>query len=309
MKAMKVSSAELGQALVAAEIPQPEPGAGELLIRVHAAGVTPTELGWYPTSHTKTGEPRTGAVPGHEFSGVVTSLGKDVAGFEAGQAVYGMNDWFADGATAEFCVALPGSVAAKPATLTHQAAATVPIGALTAWQGLLERAKIQPGERVVVLGGAGAVGMFAVQLAHLHGACVIATASARDLDFAKQLGADEAIDYRTNNLEREKNRADVVFDAVGGKTLDDAWSLLKPGGRMVTIASDSEATTEQRVKAAFFIVEPNQTQLAAIAELLDAGTLKTSINTVVPLEEASNAYSGSARNRNAHGKMVVAVSP
>jgi len=309
MKAMKVSSAELGQTLVAAEIPQPEPGAGELLIRVHAAGVTPTELGWYPTSHTKTGEPRTGAVPGHEFSGVVTSLGKDVAGFEAGQAVYGMNDWFADGATAEFCVALPGSVAAKPATLTHQAAATVPIGALTAWQGLLERAKIQPGERVVVLGGAGAVGMFAVQLAHLHGACVIATASPRDLDFAKQLGADEAIDYRTNNLEREKNRADVVFDAVGGKTLDDAWSLLKPGGRMVTIASDSEATTEQRVKAAFFIVEPNQTQLAAIAELLDAGTLKTSINTVVPLEEASNAYSGSARNRNAHGKMVVAVSP
>ena len=165
----------------------PEPGEGELLIRVHAAGVTPTELGWYPTNYAKDGSPRKGAVPGHEFSGVVAALGKNANGFQEGQEVYGMNDWFADGATAEFCVTQAQSIALKPATLTYEEAATVPIGALTAWQGLLDRAKIQPGERVLVHGGGGAVGIFAVQLAHLHGAHVIATASPKQLKLSLNL--------------------------------------------------------------------------------------------------------------------------
>ncbi len=112
---------------------------------------------------------------------VIAGLGKNSNGFQVGQEIYGFNDWFAEGATAEFCVTKPESIAGKPATLTHEAAATVPIGALTAWQGLLERAKIQPGERVLVHGAAGSVGIFAVQLAHLHGAHVIATASAHNL--------------------------------------------------------------------------------------------------------------------------------
>ena len=133
---------------------------------------------WYPTSHTKTGEKRTAAVPGHEFSGVIAALGADVEGFEVGREVYGMNDWFADGATAEYCLAQPAAVAPKPPRLTHIEAASVPIAALTAWQGLVERARLQPGESVLIHGGAGAVGLFAVQLARLRGAHVIATASA-----------------------------------------------------------------------------------------------------------------------------------
>src|SRR5947209_2929048 len=134
MKALQVNNTTPGAALIASELPPPQPGQGELLISVRAAGVTPTELGWYPTTHTKEGTPRKGAVPGHEFSGLVAALGKNTNGFQVGQEIYGMNDWFADGATAEFCVTTPQSIAAKPAALTHEAAATVPIGALTAWQ-------------------------------------------------------------------------------------------------------------------------------------------------------------------------------
>lgn len=307
MKAMQVNNSTQGPALIAAELPQPQPGEGELLIRVRAAGVTPTELRWYPTTQAKDGRPRKGAVPGHEFSGVIAGLGKNSNGFQVGQEVYGFNDWFDEGATAEFCLTRPESIAGKPATLTHEAAATVPIGALTAWQGLLERAKIQPGERVLVHGAAGSVGIFAVQLAHLHGAHVIATASAPNLKIVAELGADEVIDYRKSRFEDRTQKVDVVFDGVGGDTLDRSWSMLKPGGRLITIAASNESTTDQRSKDAFFIVEPKQTQLVEVAKLLDAGTLKTFVSAVVPLAEASDAYSGSLPKKLGYGKVVVVM--
>ena len=203
MKAMQVNSSQHGAKLIPAEIAKPEPQDGEVLIRVHAAGVTPTELLWYPTTHTKDGAARTNAVPGHEFSGVIEAIGEHVRGFEVGDEVYGMNDWFSDGATAEFCITVPQNIARKPASLTHEAAATVPIGALTAFQGLVERAKVVSGERVLVHGGAGAVGLYAVQLAHLRGAYVIATASAHNRDFVKQLGANDVIDYTASRFEEK----------------------------------------------------------------------------------------------------------
>ena len=162
-------------------------------------------------------------VPGHEFSGVITAIGKDVQGFEVGDEVYGMNDWFADGATAEFCITLPQNIARKPATLSHAAAASVPIGALTSWQGLIGRAKLEPGERVLVHGGAGAVGLYAVQLAHNRGARVITTVSTQDIDFVKRLGANEVIDYKACRFEKEVRDVDVVFDAVGSDTLERSW--------------------------------------------------------------------------------------
>ncbi len=229
-----------------------------MLVRVRAVGVTHTELDWYPTTHAKDGTPRKRAVPGHEFSGVIAAVGKNTKGFEVGQEIYGMSDWFVDGAIAEFCVTQPQSIASKPVTLTHEAAATVPIGALTAWQGLFERAKLQPGERVLVQGGAGAVGLFAVQLAHLHGAHVIATASQKNLQLVAELGADEVIDYRASRFEDRSGKVDVVFDTAGGDTLDRSWSVLNAGGRLVTIVSGLPDNAEQRVKDAFFIVEPSQ---------------------------------------------------
>jgi NADPH:quinone reductase-like Zn-dependent oxidoreductase len=299
MRVMQVNNSNREPVLIAAEVPQPVPRAGEVLIRVRAAGVTPTELHWDPTSHTKDGAPRLGAIPGHEFSGVIAALGRDTSGFQTGQEIYGMNDWFADGAMAEFCVTQPESIALKPATLTHEAAATVPIGALTAWQGLLERAKIQRGERVLVHGAAGSVGIFAVQLASLHGAHVIGTASAPNLKLVAELGAEEVIDYRASRFEDRAGKVDVVFDAVGGETLDRSASMLKSGGRLVTIVDQRSPD--------FFIVEPNQKQLIEVAELLDAGRLKTYVNAAVPLAEAVKAYSGAVPNKRGYGKVVIVI--
>jgi NADPH:quinone reductase-like Zn-dependent oxidoreductase len=307
MKAVQVNSPDPGPTLIVGELPQPQPGEGQLLIRVCAAGVTPTELSWSPTTHTKEGTPRLHAVPGHEFSGVVAGLGKNASGFDIGQEVYGFNDWYADGATAEFCLTSPEYVAAKPKSLSHEAAASVPIGALTAWQGLFDHAGLKPKERVLVHGAAGSVGVFAVQLAHRHGAHVIATASASHLEFVKELGADEAIDYRASSFEAEAGQVDVVFDGVGGQTRDRSWGILKPGGRLVTIAAESEGTRDQRAKDAFFIVEANQKQLSEMAKLLDSGELKAYPGEVISLPQAPDAYTGSLENQK-HGKVIVTLS-
>lgn len=307
MRAMRVIDTEEGPGLISAQVPRPEPTADQVLIRVHAAGVTHSELTWYSTTHDKEGLKRTGAIPGHEFSGVIAALGRNVEGFEVGDEVYGMSDWFADGALAEYCVTLPQNVARKPVVLSHQAAATVPISALTAWQGLFDRAAIQAGERVLIHGGAGAVGLFAVQLACRQGAYVIATVSARDRGLAGRLGASEVIDYRATRFEEVLGSVDVVFDTVGGETLIRSWKVLSRAGRAVTIAVESEGSPDQRVKESFFIVTPNQMQLTEVATLIDAGRLKTFVRAVVSLEGASAAYDGSLRNGSGRGKIVVAI--
>ena len=306
MKLLRVTETDQGPAVVEGDAAQPQPGRGELLIRVYAAGVTPTELLWYPTLHGRDGNPRAGAVPGHEFSGVVAGVGTDVGNLELGHEVYGMNDWFAEGAMAEYCIAPFASVACKPASLTHVEAASVPIGALTAWQGLFDRAALQPGERVLVHGGAGAVGVFAVQLAKSRGARVIATASARDLDFVASLGAERVLDYRRASLEKDTPKVDVVFDTVGGSTFERSWNLLGPRGRMVTIAASAEGASEGRVKEAFFIVEPNQKQLTEIGDMIEAGRIRPVVDSVVPLSQGPRAFAGQVERRG-RGKVVVAV--
>jgi NADPH:quinone reductase-like Zn-dependent oxidoreductase len=160
----------------------------------------------------------------------------------------------------------------------------------------------------LIHGGAGAVGLYAVQLAHIFGARVITTVSGRDIDLVKRLGADEAIDYEASCFEIEVKAVDVVFDAVAGETLVRSWGVLKPDGRMITIAAGSEGATDQRVKDAFFIVEPNQKQLVEIAKQLDAGRLRAFVKTTVPLNEAPAAYSGRVTYKNGYGKIVIAVS-
>jgi NADPH:quinone reductase-like Zn-dependent oxidoreductase len=307
MKAMQLVSTQEGAGLQPANPPQPAPGPGEVLIQVHAAGVTPPELDWYPTTHTKSGASRTLAIPGHEFSGVIAALGPGVTEFAFGDAVYGMNDWFQDGATADFCLAKTEWIAPKPARLTHQEAATVPISALTAWQGLLNRAKIKAGDQVLIHGGSGAVGLFAVQLAHLHSSHVTATASARNTALVRELGAETVIDYHTERFEDRVSGMDIVFDTVGGETLERSWSVLKPGGRMVTIASTVEGSTDPRAKEAFFIVEPNHDQLVEVGRMLDAGKLQTFVNAIVPFEDAPAAYASQIADKRGFGKVVVSV--
>ncbi|HEY5811706.1 MAG TPA: NADP-dependent oxidoreductase [Terrimicrobiaceae bacterium] len=307
MRVVRFNNSLDSPALIAGTASVPQPGRGEILIRVHAAGVTPTELQWYPTTHTPDGGRRTGAILGHEFSGVIEAVGADTDPGQIGHEVFGMNDWFADGATAEYCTTASSSVALKPPRLSHPEAAIVPIGALTAWQGLFERAKLKAGERILIHGGSGAVGVFAIQLARRAGAHVITSASPRNFDFLSKLGANEMIDYRKDRFKDRADDLDVVFDSVGGETLERSWSLLKPSGRMVTIAADSEGSKDERIEKAFFIVEPNQQELTEISHLLETGELQCFVDAVVPFARASDAYFGTVEQRHGRGKMVVSV--
>jgi NADPH:quinone reductase-like Zn-dependent oxidoreductase len=293
--------------VVVGEMPKPHPGNEELLITVKAAGVTHTELLWYPTVHTKEGTARVHAIPGHEFSGVVAQVGDKVQGYAVGDEVYGMNDWFAQGATAEFCLALPSGITQKPAKLTHTEAAAVPIAALTAWQGLFDRGKLQAGDRLLVHGGAGSVGTFVIQMAKMHGAEVFATCSRKNVKFLRSLKVDQVIDYEAVRFEEIVSNVDMVFDAVGRDSLERSWPLLKANGRAVTIASDSESSTDARVKAAFFIVQPDHQQLADLGPLLEAGYLRPFVGVTASLTEAPEAYRGSVKSESGHGKTVIVI--
>jgi NADPH:quinone reductase-like Zn-dependent oxidoreductase len=304
MKAICLRSRGGPEAFAYEEAPQPRPGEGEVLVRVHAAGVIPTELSWVPTWTTPAGEPRPlPVIPGHEFSGEIVALGAGVGDVSVGDLVYGLNDWYRDGASAEYCVGRVADLARKPSSVDHVHAAATPISALTAWQGLIERAGLAAGQRVLIHGAAGGVGTFAVQLARWRGARVTGTASAGNLDFVRSLGADEAIDYRAERFEDAVRDVDVVFDTVGGPTLARSWGVLKPGGKLVTIAASEERTTDERTRAAFFIVEPSRTQLAEIARLIDGGVLRPVVDAVFPLAEARRAY----EHKPVRGKVVLRV--
>jgi NADPH:quinone reductase-like Zn-dependent oxidoreductase len=307
MKAIYLSQKAGPETLVLGDLPQPAPGPGEVLIKVHATAITPTELQWYPTFNTSAGEPRSfPIVLSHEFSGVVEALGPGVADFNGGDAVFGLNDWFANGAQAEFCVAPAATLALKPRLLDDAQSAVVPISALTAWQGLLCRAGVQRGQRVLIHGAAGGVGLFAVQLARWRGAHVIATASAANLDFVRTQGAEQLIDYQTTRFEDVVHDVDVVFDAVGGETLERSWRVLKPGGKLVTIAAQSAGAVEQRVRDAFLLVRADGSQLRQIAKLVDAGELRVFVETVFPLAEARAAYARAQQGK-MRGKIALRV--
>jgi NADPH:quinone reductase-like Zn-dependent oxidoreductase len=304
MKAIGLRARGGPEAFTYEEVPQPRPGEGEVLVRVHAAGVIHTELSWVPTWTTPAGEPRAlPVIPGHEFSGEISALGAGVRDVGVGDLVYGLNDWYRDGASAEYCVARVADFARKPSSVDHVYAAATPISALTAWQGLIERAGLAAGQRVLIHGAAGGVGTLAVQLARWRGARVIATASAANRDFVRGLGADEVIDYRAERFEDLARDVDVVFDTVGGETLERSWGVLKTGGRLITVAASGEQTTDERIRAAYFIVEPSRTQLAEIARLIDGGALRPIVGAVFPLAEAGQAY----QHKPSHGKVVLRV--
>jgi NADPH:quinone reductase-like Zn-dependent oxidoreductase len=306
MKALRLHGAG-PESLVYEDAPDPTPGAGEVLIRVHAAGVTPTELQWAPTSTMANREPRPRPViPGHEFSGVVARTGPDVTEVAVGDEVYGLNDWYRDGAQAEYCVARSGELAPRPRLGDHAHTAVTPISGLTAWQALFEHARLEPGERVLIHAGAGSVGTFAVQLARWRGARVIATAAMGNVEFVRELGAEEVIDYTRTRFEEVARELDVVLDTVGGETLARSWDVLRPGGRLVTIAAGSEATSDPRVREAFFIVRADRAQLVELAGLIDAGTLRPVVARVLPLADGRAAYAVQPHGT-ARGKTVLTI--
>jgi len=307
MRAVYLKSRAGTEALVAGEIPRPKPQAGEVLVKVRATAVMPTELQWFTTFNLPFGEPRPfPIVLSHEFSGVVESVGAKVNGFNVGDEVFGLNDWFINGAQAEFCVVKATGLARKPKSLVHVQAAVVPISALTAWQGLFNKGKLERGQRILIHGAAGGVGSFAVQLAHWRGAHVIASASSGNLGFARFLGADEVIDYRTIRFEEVVKDVDVVFDCVGGETLERSWGVLAKGGRVVTVATQSAGIADQRARDAFMLVRADGSQLAEIANLIDDGELQVFVGTIFPLAAARVAYAR-ARSGLRRGKVALRV--
>jgi NADPH:quinone reductase-like Zn-dependent oxidoreductase len=291
MRAIRLHQVGGSESLLYEDAPKPSPKDNQILIQVYATAITPTEFAWYPTFHTPEGGTRPfPIILGHEFSGVVDAIGPACTGVQVGDPVYGLSDWFIDGAQADYCLTVPANIAPKPASLDHVQAAAVPISALTAWQALIDRAQLSPGQRVLIHGAAGGVGSFAVQVACYKGVHVIATASAANADFVLALGADEVIDYRSTPFETIVRDVDVVLDTVGGDTRDRSWGILSKGGRLVTIAADAERLTQPRVRDAFFIVEPNRVQLIEIARLIDASVIRPIVGAVFSMENFRQAY-------------------
>src|ERR671934_93435 len=218
MKAIRIHGRGGPDHLLYEDAPQPHPGPGEVLVRVYAAGIIANELKWDETYQTTAGSPRALPIPGRDLSGVVEEVGPGVPGVTTlvkGSEVYAMLGYGRDGAEADYTIALPNELVPKPSTLDHVQAAAVPLSALTAWQALFDNAHLVAGQTVLIHGGAGGVGVFAVQLAHWAGAQVITTTSARNRDFLRELGANETIDYTSTPFEEVVHSADVVCDMVG----------------------------------------------------------------------------------------------
>ncbi len=295
--------------LVYEDAPQPSPRAGEVLVSVYATGVIATELTWVPTYETKAGGVRELPIPGHDLSGVVEEVGPGVTTLAKGSEVYALTAFDRDGAQADYTIALPSELAPKPRTLTHVEAAAVPLSGLTAWQALFEHAHLVADQSVLIHGAAGGVGVFAVQLARWAGAHIIATASAHNRDFLRELGVNEIIDYTTTRFEDLVHNVDVVFDMVGRDTLERSWQVVKPGGVLVSVVSPRPSFAEaksQHVRPVWFVVEPNREQLIQIGSLIDAGKIRPIIDTVLPLSQARQAYEqGDGGHR--RGKIVLRV--
>ncbi len=297
------------EVLVYEKVPTPTPGVGDVLIEVHAAGITFAELTWEET-WTRGGRDRTPVIPSHEFCGMVASAGDAVRRWSVGDWVYGLIPFDQDGAAAEYVVVPADRTAAKPMSVTAVEAAALPLPALTARQALFTHARLTAGERVLVQGGAGAVGGYAVQLAAAAGADVTAT-TVGAVDYVKGLGADEVVDISCPGEAGPAGVFDVVIDTVSGETLNRSYELLRPGGRLVTLQTppDQQRAAERRITAIFFVVTADTAALTELAALVDAGTLRVTVAATFPLSDARTAYASGARTGRAPGKTVLTVRP
>jgi len=298
MRAMCASSSDPAS-LTSQSVPVPDPGPGELLVEVRATAVTSGELAWPETWP---------AIPCHDLSGVVAATGPGVTGWQPGDEVYGLVAFDRPGAAAEYVTASAADLAPKPASVGHVAAAAVPLGALTAWQALHEHAGLRPGQHVLVHGGAGGVGAYAVQLAKLAGAQVTATASARDLAFVAGLDADDVLDYAGGFDERVRD-VDVVIDPVGGATTTRSWPVLRSGGILVAIAEEPDPRRGGRddVRSVYFVVRPDGVQLRELADLINTEQLRPVVSAVYDLSALPEAFLA-RRGERPPGKVIISVS-
>ncbi len=296
------------EVLVYEDAPRPHPDAGEVLVRVHAAGINPVD--WkIREGDLKEMLPHTfPLVLGWDLSGVVESLGPGLTRLKVGDEVFSRPDIIRDGAYAEFIVVKESELALKPKSLDHLHAAALPLAGLTGWQTLFDAGGLSAGQRVLVHAAAGGVGHLAVQLAKWKGAHVIGTATAKNHEFLRKLGVDQVIDYNTERFEEAVQPVDVVLDTIGGDTQERSWKVLKPGGILVSITSPPkpEVAEKHGVRQAFVFTQPNAQQLAEIAGLADTGKLRVIVETILPLSDATRAQELSQRGHG-RGKIVLRV--
>ena len=285
-----------------ADIPYPHAAQNDVIVGVHAAGFTPGELDWSSTWVDRAGRDRTPSVPGHELSGVVVELGYGTTGLTVGQRVFGLSDWTRNGSLAEYAAVEARNLAPLPADIDHTVAAALPISGLTAWQGLVDHARLTTGQTVLIHGAAGGVGSIAVQLAREVGARVIGTGRAADRQIALGLGLDAFLDLQADRLE-DVGEVDVVLDLIGGEILDRSAALVRAGGRLVTTIRVPTVQPKDG-RAVFFVVEADRSRLADLAQRLKDGRLKPVVGAVRPLAEAPAAF---APDRRTSGKTIIRI--
>ena len=306
MKAVRVHRFGGPDVLVIDELPIPAPGPEELLVRVAATGVGPWD------ALVREGKSKVSPPPpltlGSDLSGVVEAAGAGVSDFKVGVQVYGITNRQFCGANAEYALASAAMIARKPRRLSHIEAASVPVVAVTAWQMLFDYAQVTAGQRILILGAAGNVGGYAVQLAARSGLHLIATARGKDTEYVRSLGAESVIDFETGRFEDSVTPVDAVIDTVGGETRDRSLRTLKPGGILVSVVSTDALPEHPDLRAVFFYVEVTTARLDNISRLFDRAQLVTEVGTVLPLEKARTAHEMLAGAPHKRGKIVLSVS-
>jgi NADPH:quinone reductase-like Zn-dependent oxidoreductase len=286
------------------ERPEPQAAINDVVVEVHAAGFTGDELTWPASWTDRAGRDRTPSIPGHELAGVVTSLGYGTTGLSIGQRVFGLTDWYRDGALAEYVAVEARNLAPLPGDVDFTVGAALVMSGLTAWQGLFEHGRLQAGQSVMVHGAVGVVGSMASQLARQAGAYVIGTGRGGARQAALDFGAQEFIDLDNDALEGV-GQFDLVFDAIGGDIVKRSAGVIRPGGRLVTITGPTEARPSGGLTIDF-VVEPNRAQLSELVQRLRENRLRTNIGNVATLDDAVAAFNGTVRTK---GKTIIRVRP
>lgn len=287
------------------ELSKPTPTADQVLVRVAAAGVGPWDA-WIREGKSVV----TVTLPvtlGSDISGIVEQIGPNVRHLSVGDPVYGVSNPNFTGGYAEYAVASESTLSLKPKSLDWPAAASAPIVAVTAWQALFDYATARAGQSVLILGAAGNVGAYAVQLAHHAGLTIFATASPEDHDHLRSLGATQVIDYKSANLSNALPLVDIVLDAVGGSARDAALTQIKPGGILVSIVSPIGPTPAPNIRGIFFLVDVTSQRLRTLTDLFDSGQLKPNVGTVLPLESVRLSHEMLAGAPHRPGKIVLRI--
>ena len=287
---------------------RPRAERGEVLIRVHAAGVNPLDLKVRADLLNGSVQHKLPLIPGWDVSGVVDEVGPGVSRFKMDDEVFAMADPTRDGAYADYIAVREAAVAMKPKSLHHVRAAATPLSALAAWRSLFDLGQLQSGQRILIHGGSGGVGHFAVQLAKWKGAYVITTASTNNQELLRNLGADETIDYTTQEFEDVAHKIDIVLDTLGGEMQERSWLVLNKGGVLISLVQppSQEKANQFGVLGIMCSVQPNGAQLNKIAKLLDSAKLRPTIDRILPLSEARRAHELS-ESGHVRGKIVLRV--